>query len=93
MQFDFFNYIPQRAGLFLDTESTATKARKKVEELKDVKNKLEMETQRQMELAENDSVTIQSNENLQGTSKVAPFPSVTTLEQQPLTGPAMGRTV
>lgn len=69
MKFEFLTMTLKRAGLFVDAKCTVTKARGKVQELKNMKNKLESETQRQMKLtvhANESSPAIQSKENLQG---------------------------
>jgi hypothetical protein len=56
----------ERAGLFLDARSTASEARVKAQELKNLKNKLE--SHRQMELTEDndENMVVQSNETMQG---------------------------
>ena len=66
MKFDFLTMILNRAGLYTDAEYAVTKARGKVQELKNLKNKLESETQRQMVMPQKESTAIQSNENLNG---------------------------
>ena len=68
MKFDFLTMILNRAELYTDAKYAVTKARGKVQELKNLKNKLESETQRQMAMTmhQKESTAIQSNENLNG---------------------------
>ena len=76
MKLDFLTMILKRAGLFVDAKCTVTKARGKVQELRNMKNKLESETQRQMELTVHDnesSPAIQTNEDLEGVCELVLF--------------------
>lgn len=68
MKFDFLTMMLNRAELYTDAKYAVTKARGKVQELKNLKNKLESETQRQMAMTlhRKESTAIQSNENLNG---------------------------
>ena len=70
----FLTILSERAGLFLNVQSTATEARDKVQGLKNLKNKFE--PQKQMELTgdRNESnMVIQSNEGGPGESGITRY--------------------